>query len=165
MRVAFIVLTMLVGLLSHAEAATVKSRSGILIHVAENARSALQCVVNYVEKAGVRIVSMRGYGPGTIAHSLHPSGQAIDINQVGRGVFGRNPRVPGRVADKAADKCGVISGNRWANNDLGHWNLGHMASRSHKHRTILVHHHRERLHKVAVLNRMVVNQKDRFAPI
>ena len=161
MKTIFVVFTLLVCLLGQADAATVHSKSGITVHVSPGARAALQCVVNYVEKAGVRIKAMRGYGAGTVAHSLHPSGQALDINQLGRGVT--SPYVPGRVSNAAADKCGVVSGNRWANNDNGHWNLGHTASRHV--RTIHVAHHRERTRKVAVLYRMVINQKDRFTPL
>lgn len=99
----------------------VKSRSGIVIRVADSAREALQCVVNYVEAAGVKIKAMRGYGAGTVRGSLHPSGRAIDINQTARDVT--RPHVPRSVANAAADNCGVISGARWGYADNGHWNL------------------------------------------
>ena len=115
---------------SPANAARICSQSRKCVNVAPSAAKALQCVIHYVEQAGVRIVAMRGYGHGTVHGSQHPAGRALDINQTGRGRFGRNPRVPGHVADAAADHCGVISGNRWANNDNGHWNLGHSARRT-----------------------------------
>ena len=99
----------------------VRSSKGVSIRVAPSARTALQCVVDYVEARGVRIKSMRGYGPGTVRASLHPSGRAIDINQTSRDVT--RPVVPRAISNAAADKCGVISGARWGYADNGHWNL------------------------------------------
>ena len=101
--------------------AIVKSRSGVSVRVSPNAHTALQCVVDYVEAAGVRIKAMRGYGPGTVRASLHPSGRALDINQTDRDIT--IPHVPRLVSNAAADKCGVISGARWGYADNGHWNL------------------------------------------
>lgn len=101
--------------------AKVKSRSGVVIYVNASARAALQCVVDFVEAAGVKIKYMRGYGVGTVRRSLHPSGQAIDINQFARDVT--KPKVPRNISNAAADKCGVISGARWGYADNGHWNL------------------------------------------
>ena len=100
----------------------VKSRSGVAVRVHPSAQAALQCVVDYVEASGVRVKYMRGYGRGTVRGSLHPSGRAIDINQYARGRT--RPHVPAHVSNAAADRCGVVSGARWAWNDNGHWNLG-----------------------------------------
>jgi hypothetical protein len=100
----------------------VRSQSGIVVRVSPSARSALQCVVDYVESRGVKIKSMRGYGPGTVKRSLHPGGRAIDINQTARNRT--SPVVPRAVANMAADACGVVSGARWSYADNGHWNLG-----------------------------------------
>jgi hypothetical protein len=99
----------------------VRSKSGKLIKVAPSARAALQCVVDYVEARGVKIKAMRGYGPGTVRASLHPSGRALDINQTARNVT--HPHVPRAIANAAADHCGVVSGARWGYADNGHWNL------------------------------------------
>ena len=101
--------------------AIVRSRSGVAIRVAPSARAALQCVVDRVEAAGVRIAAMRGYGAGTVRGSLHPSGRAMDINQTARDVT--RPAVPRSISNAAADACGVISGARWGYADNGHWNL------------------------------------------
>jgi hypothetical protein len=101
---------------------TVTSRSGVKVRVAASARAALQCVVDQVEAAGVRIKFMRGIGPGTVKGSMHPGGRAIDINQLSRNVT--RPAVPRAVSNAAADRCGVISGARWSYADNGHWNLG-----------------------------------------
>ncbi len=103
-----------------ADAAQVCSRSGICVGVAPSARAALQCVVNYVERHGVRVRAMRGYGHGTVAASLHPSGQALDINQTARNVA---LGVPRNVANAAGRVCGVVSGGTWRHADNGHWNV------------------------------------------
>ena len=119
-----------------ASAATVTSRSGVRVQVSNGAYPALQCVVDYVERAGVRITSMRGTGRGTVRGSLHPSGNALDINQYARNRT--RPSVPAHISNAAADACGVISGARWGYADNGHWNLGNGerqtrdASRRHK---------------------------------
>lgn len=105
--------------------AIVASRSGIRVRVNPSARAALQCVVDHVEAAGVSIKAMRGYGGGTVRGSLHPAGQAIDINQTARDVT--RPHVPRHVSNAAADACGVISGARWGYADNGHWNLSKRA--------------------------------------
>lgn len=111
-------------------AVLVKSSSGATAKVALSAREELQCVVDYVEGHGVRIVSMRGIGKATVGGSLHPSGQALDINQDHRDVT--HPYVPRHVSNAAADHCGVISGARWNNADNGHWNLK-VAHGHHRH--------------------------------
>lgn len=128
--------TVVVLLSSSAYATTVTSRSGIRVQVSNGAYPALQCVVDYVEHAGVRITSMRGTGRGTVRASLHPSGNALDINQYARNRT--RPHVPTSVSNAAADACGVISGARWGYADNGHWNLGNSerqtryAGRKHK---------------------------------
>lgn len=106
---------------ANGNAASVRSKSGVVIKVAPPARAALQCVVDYVESHGVKIKYMRGYGSGTVRGSLHPSGRAIDINQTARNIT--RPAVPRAVSNAAADHCGVISGARWGYADNGHWNL------------------------------------------
>jgi len=106
---------------ANGNAAIVRSRSGVAVRVAPSAQRALQCVVDFVEAAGVRIKAMRGYGPGTVHGSLHPSGRALDINQVARNRT--RPFVSPRIANAAADACGVVSGARWSYADNGHWNL------------------------------------------
>lgn len=93
----------------------------VCVRVAPSARAALQCVVDHVQGAGVRIKYMRGFGRGTVRGSRHPDGNALDINQTGRNRT--SPHVPPSVSNAAADKCGVISGARWGHADNGHWNL------------------------------------------
>ena len=106
---------------AQARGDTVTSKSGVKVRVASSARAALQCVVDHVEAAGVKIKYMRGVGRGTVRGSRHPAGFALDINQTARDVT--RPHVPRAVSNAAADKCGVVSGARWSYSDNGHWNL------------------------------------------
>lgn len=120
MRAIAVALSLLVLTVS-AQSAEIRSHSGLRASVASVAQHALQCVVDYVERAGIRIKSMRGFGPGTVSASLHPSGQALDINQYGRGLT--RPAVSHAVANAAGRECGVVSGGTWHDDDVGHWNL------------------------------------------
>lgn len=115
------ILIVLLVLTMPAAGTEVRSHSGIAVRVAPSARKALQCVIDFVEQHGVRIMALRGYGPGTVAGSLHPAGKALDINQYARDRT--RPGVPRRVSNLAGDKCGVVSGARWRDADNGHWNL------------------------------------------
>lgn len=132
MRTLFAVLALVcvgvgqLGTVAVVKAAEVRSRSGIRVSVAPSAQRALQCVIDHVERAGVRIAAMRGHGAGTVRGSLHPSGQALDINQTARDRT--SPAVPRYVANAAADACGVVSGARWRHADNGHWNIGKAAA-------------------------------------
>lgn len=117
----------LILLVVAASASIVSSRSGVRVNVSPSAAGSLQCVINYVESHGVRITAMRGYGRGTVRGSLHPGGNALDINQYARNRT--RPHVPAHISNAAADACGVISGARWGYADNGHWNLGITASR------------------------------------
>ena len=103
----------------------VRSSTGITVRVAPAARASLQCVVDHVERAGVRIASMRGYGRGSVSASVHPIGYALDINQTARNRT--NPHVPPAVSNAAGEACGVISGATWGDRDNGHWNLSRSA--------------------------------------
>lgn len=118
----------------HHGGATVRSKSGVTVRVNPAAQSALQCVVDYIERSGIPVKYMRGYGAGTVSASLHPSGNALDINQYARGRT--RPHIPVSVANSAGDACGVVSGGRWTNNDAGHWNVGTYAGRHRHHRKI-----------------------------
>jgi hypothetical protein len=81
---------------------------------------------------------MRGIGKATVGGSLHPSGQALDINQDHRNVT--HPYVPRHVSNSAADYCKVVSGARWHYADNGHWNLK-VAHARHRHRNRLAYRH------------------------
>ena len=164
MKMRAIIVALLICISFNAQAAEVRSTSGIVIRVAESARAAMQCVVDFVERAGVKIKYMRGFGAGTVRGSLHPSGQAIDINQYARNRT--NPTVPAHVSNAAGDSCGVVSGARWGNADNGHWNLGTYAHRhSNETRTAVNFGHRHGSRKFAKLNGVMITQNDRYTPI
>ena len=102
----------------HAD--TIRSKSGVTAHVAAGTGSAFQCVVDKIEATGYRIKFMRGFGHGTVRGSKHPSGYAIDINQIARNVT--TPRLPAGTTSMAAS-CGVFHGAQWRNADAGHFEI------------------------------------------
>jgi hypothetical protein len=105
-----------------AKAATVRASSGATASVADRAAGPFQCVVNGLEAAGYRIRFMGGWRRhGSVRGSLHPSGLAMDVNQVGRNRT--IPRMPSNEI-AIANGCGVISGAQWRNADSGHFQLG-----------------------------------------
>lgn len=163
-----IIIAILLMTITSGNAARVCSKSGKCISVAPSAQGKLQCVVNYVESAGVRIAAMRGYGRGTVRASLHPSGRAMDINQTARDVT--RPRVPRSVSNAAARECGVVTGNSWCNRDNGHWQVGghdgchrrHYAQRaSGKRKTRRVR--RARVNQTTTVSAKRLQQRQRIA--
>lgn len=109
----------------------IRTNTGKVAWVAARAASAMQCVINFVERTGVHLVSIRGRGPGTVPASVHPEGWAMDLNQLRRDVT--HPRIPPRVSVAAAHHCGVVSGASWHDRDNGHWNL-RVAYHRYRHR-------------------------------
>lgn len=100
----------------------VKAASGAVAYVAGSTTHAFQCVIDKLEAEGYHIKFMGGYANhGHIRHSLHYSGHALDINQLGRGVT--SPRMPSNEI-AIANGCGLISGAQWADNDSGHFQMG-----------------------------------------
>lgn len=100
--------------------AEVRTSSGLRVHVSDAMRKPAQCLIDGIERKGHRIRAMRGYGHGTVRHSLHPSGNAIDIDQYSRNVA----RLP-RYANAVARSCGLITGGDWKKRpDFGHFQLG-----------------------------------------
>jgi hypothetical protein len=103
-------------------AGTVRSRSGATAHVADSATGAFQCLVSRLDGAGYPIHFMGGWRRhGSVSHSLHPSGLALDINQYGRNVV--RPHLPVGTTAMAND-CGLIHGASWDTADAGHFQLG-----------------------------------------
>lgn len=90
--------------------------------VASSAQPILQCVLDHVEAAGVRITALGGIRPGRCSTaSMHPCGKALDINQTARDVNGP----PRYVSSAAALACGAVSGSWWSRNpDNGHFQVG-----------------------------------------
>lgn len=100
----------------------VRSTSGAAAHVAPRAAGALQCLVSALDRQSYPIRFIGGYrAHGSVRHSLHPMGLALDINQYGRNRT--HPRMPpNEIA--LANSCGLISGAQWASRDSGHFQLG-----------------------------------------
>ena len=120
-----------------ADAATIGVR-GVTTQVAQGAQNALQCVLNALVARGYPVKFIRGYGKGSVRGSLHPSGYALDVNQLRRGVT--VPRMP-RDEVQLAASCGAISGAVWRNNDSGHFQVGGWGGR-HMPRHMHRRHHR-----------------------
>lgn len=83
-RALSIITMLLVAAPMSAGAATVCSKSGVCARFNPSFAPTARCIINYVEAHGVHIAAMRGYGRGTVRHSFHPSGRALDINQTAR---------------------------------------------------------------------------------
>lgn len=147
-RVAFILSALLAATVIWivvAHAATVTSSSGKRASVSSAFAPHIQCFINKLDAVGYRIRFMTGYARRGNA-SAHPTGNAIDINQIG---FGRvTTRFPSNYLSMASE-CGVYSGSHFG--DYGHFEMPnkygyvnvhfHYAGRvhyaSHSH-----HHHR-----------------------
>lgn len=105
----------------------VLSTSGATAHVAPRAADAFQCLISALDQQGYPIRFMGGYrAHGSVRHSLHPKGLALDINQYGRNRT--RPRMPSNEI-ALANKCGLISGAQWASSDSGHFQLGGWSGR------------------------------------
>lgn len=108
----------------------VRSASGAAAHVAPRAAGAFQCLVSALDRQGYPIHFMGGYrAHGSVRHSLHPMGLALDINQ-----YGRNRTRPRMPSDEIAlaNSCGLISGAQWASGDSGHFQLGGWSGRERR---------------------------------
>lgn len=117
------------------QAGTIRSAHGATAHVSDRASGAFQCLVSALDRQGYRIRFMGGWrAHGSVRGSLHPRGLALDINQLARGVT--RPRMPSNEI-ALANRCGLVSGAQWANNDSGHFQLGGWAGRgrhyAHRH--------------------------------
>lgn len=105
-----------------ADAGTVRSKSGATAIVADSAVSAFQCFIDRLEAQGYPIHFMGGWRKhGSVRHSLHPAGLALDINQYSRNRT--KPPMPGNEAE-LANICGLVSGRQWRNADSGHEQVG-----------------------------------------
>jgi hypothetical protein len=117
----------------------VKASSGAVAYVAERATGAFQCVINSLEKEGYPVRFMGGFArSGHIRNSLHYSGLALDINQLGRNVT--KPAMP-RNEVEIANGCGLISGAVWHHPDSGHFEIQGV---SYRHHTKYRHRRRHR---------------------
>ena len=102
----------------------VKSKSGATARVNPTAQKRFQCLINKLDDSGYKIEFMGGYGSRPNNYSLHPSGRALDIDQVARGRLVRGKHYPKSVnINQAARKCGLLHGAEWADSDYGHFQV------------------------------------------
>lgn len=115
-------------LTTQAYASNVRARSGATAKVASHAAHKFQCLVDRLEAQGYQIKFMGGWRKrGSVRHSLHPAGLALDINQYSRNVV--RPRMPSNEI-ALANACGLISGRQWRHADSGHFQVGGWGGRS-----------------------------------
>lgn len=93
--------------------------TGAKTSVSTVARPHFQCLITKLEAVGYRIDFMGGYA-GRGNSSAHPTGNALDINQIARNVVKR--RLPENTTEMAAD-CGLVHGATWDNPDQGHFEM------------------------------------------
>ena len=94
---------------------------GDLVHPV--AVETLSCVVKGLERIGLNIKAIGGYGcraplGRSGAVSNHPKGLAIDVNQYARDRT--NPTVPRAQGIEIARSCNAVSGAVWHDPDNGH---------------------------------------------
>jgi hypothetical protein len=119
-RLFFLLALLLVP--STAEPATITFANGKKkISVNPKAAEPFQKLLDWLEQNGYKVAFARGYGRGTVRHSLHPSGMAIDINQVARNRVTR--RYPAGTTEYAAS-LGIFHGSKWRSGDYGHFQIG-----------------------------------------
>jgi hypothetical protein len=102
-----------------AQAETVTSRSGHHASVSSAFAPHIQCFIHKLDASGYRIDFMTGYAARGNA-SAHPTGNAIDINQIAFGKVTR--RFPSNY-NSMAESCGVYSGAGFG--DYGHFEMPH----------------------------------------
>lgn len=109
-------------LTSPAQAADVTYGNGKRISVNETVQEKYQQLFNWLEARGYKIEFARGYGTGTVRHSLHRSGMAVDINQTHRNRVTK--RFPPGTTEYAAS-LGIFHGAKWSRHpDYGHFQVG-----------------------------------------
>jgi hypothetical protein len=115
-----------------AHAGIVKARSGATATVADRAVSTFQCIVDRLEGQGYPVRFLGGYRRhGSVRHSLHPMGLALDINQYARNRT--RPRMPSNEI-AIANGCGAVSGAQWRHADSGHEQIGGWTGSGHERR-------------------------------
>lgn len=105
----------------NTNASNISSRSGASASVSSYAAGRFQCLVSWLDSVGYRIQFMGGWrAHGSVSHSKHPFGLALDINQTGRNRVTHS--LPyGTTA--AASNCGLLHGSVWHHPDTGHFEV------------------------------------------
>lgn len=123
---------------SHAGSlVTLHTKSGRTFSVAAHAAGAFKSFVDEFERSGFPIRFIGGWrAHGSIPHSLHPAGLAIDICQTGRNRVAC--QMPPNVT-AMAERCGLVHGAIWRRPDAGHFELAGSHRYASRHRG---RHHR-----------------------
>jgi hypothetical protein len=90
-----------------------------------SAVDALKCVVNGLQKAGLPIKTLWGYGCRPLSNSNHPRGLAVDVDQYARDRT--SPPVPRQQGVDIARSCNVTSGAVLRNPENGHFEVRSMS--------------------------------------
>jgi hypothetical protein len=106
-----------------------------------------QCLLRWLDAMGYPVKDIGGFGArGNM--SAHPTGNALDVNQLSRNVV--SVRFPIGVT-QAASNCGLVHGAIWSNPDTGHFEMpnkyGYVgggrvryAARRYRHYVSYAHH-------------------------
>jgi hypothetical protein len=87
-----------------------------------------QCLVSSLDRAGYQIAFMGGWRRhGSVPHSKHPAGKALDINQTARNRVTR--KFPQGI-NRMARACGLFHGAEWRRADAGHFEVPTRTARS-----------------------------------
>jgi hypothetical protein len=122
--------------LAHLHPGIVKSRYGARARVAARHTIRFQCLVDWLDDEGFKIVAMTGYAQRAFGGSLHPIGSALDIDQSRRNYLTRGKRFPDGV-NEAASRCGLLHGDRtvWKRHpDYGHFQVAGISRGWHRRR-------------------------------
>jgi len=112
-----------VGNIVHGRGVLVDYATGARTTVSAIALPHFQCLLNKLDAAGYRVTDIGGFGERPSNASAHPTGNALDVNQLRRNVVSR--RFPPGFNTMAAD-CGLVSGATWSRNpDTGHFEMPH----------------------------------------
>lgn len=106
--------------------------SGAKASVSTIARPHFQCLLSKLEAVGYRVDEMGGYASRGNS-SAHPTGNALDINQISRNHVSRP--LPVNATEMARD-CGLVHGAVWDNPDQGHFEMPRKYGYIFKHRRI-----------------------------
>jgi hypothetical protein len=125
----------------------VDCRSGASTSVSDAMLPHAQCLLRWLDAVGYPVRDIGGFGERNNP-SAHPTGNALDVNQLGRNVV--SVRFPAGVTQAASD-CGLVHGAIWSNPDTGHFEMPnkygyvgfwhHYASHHYRH---YAHHYTRR---------------------
>jgi hypothetical protein len=125
----------------------VDCKSGASTSVSDAMLPHAQCLLRWLDAMGYPVREIGGYGERHNP-SAHPTGNALDVNQLSRNVV--SVRFPAGVT-QAASNCGLVHGAIWSYPDTGHFEMpnkyGYTGFYHHyalRHRVHYAHHYTRR---------------------